>query len=287
MLAIPYFASAVLFLSAFFAVFAPLPLLLVRLQSGRTRGFVAILSNALLVLALGGTASFGSFFLFGVLVAVVLSESLVRARSFEFAGALALFAIGLGLAGFLVGHATLNQISPAADFRQWVSGVADTFVQMSGASPGGLSKEEWIESLLLELPAGIGVFAALIIILNLVMVFRLNPAAVRQDLKLDPFYLLFWRTPEWLVWPTLAFGFGALADIEPITQISWVFLKVLLTLYAMQGISILSFFFQLWKIRAGFRTVGLLLAVVLLVPLIISLGFFDLWFDFRKKFRQS
>ena len=41
------------------------------------------------------------------------------------------------------------------------------------------------------------------------------------------------------------------------------------------------------KVRGAFRGVVYLLAVFFMMPLLLSLGFFDLWFDFRGKFRQS
>jgi hypothetical protein len=47
----------------------------------------------------------------------------------------------------------------------------------------------------------------------------------------------------------------------------------------------LSFFFDLWNIRGFFRAAGYLVSVFVMMPLLLSLGFFDLWFDFRAKFR--
>jgi uncharacterized protein YybS (DUF2232 family) len=60
-----------------------------------------------------------------------------------------------------------------------------------------------------------------------------------------------------------------------------------MAIYAIQGLSILSFFFDVWRLKGVFRALGFVIGVVLMMPLVLSLGFFDLWFDFRSKFRQS
>ena len=63
--------------------------------------------------------------------------------------------------------------------------------------------------------------------------------------------------------------------------------KFLMAIYAIQGLSVLSYFFNLWRVRRIFRILGYLIGVLMMTPLVLSLGFFDLWFDFRSKFRQS
>ena len=63
--------------------------------------------------------------------------------------------------------------------------------------------------------------------------------------------------------------------------------RFLMAIYAIQGLSILSFFFDVWNVRGVFRGLAFLAGVLLMMPLLLSLGFFDLWFDFRSKFRQS
>jgi hypothetical protein len=59
-----------------------------------------------------------------------------------------------------------------------------------------------------------------------------------------------------------------------------------MAVYAIQGLSILSFFFDVWNVRGVFRVLAFLAAIFIMMPLLLSLGFFDLWFDFRSKFRQ-
>ena len=60
-----------------------------------------------------------------------------------------------------------------------------------------------------------------------------------------------------------------------------------MAIYALQGLSVLSFFFEAWNVRGLFRALIMVAGVLFMMPLVLSLGFFDLWFDFRSKIRQS
>jgi hypothetical protein len=90
-----------------------------------------------------------------------------------------------------------------------------------------------------------------------------------------------------MVWPTILAGATLLTDLGVATDVGRNFFKVFMAIYAIQGLGILSFFMTRWRINKFFRTVGYLVAVLVAMPLLLSLGFFDLWFDFRSKFRQS
>ena len=118
-----------------------------------------------------------------------------------------------------------------------------------------------------------------------------------QEIHLDKDKMLqgflstdFWstfKTPEWLIWPTLAFGaLYAFAQNAPY-YIGLNGFKVLMMAYLLQGISILSFILNHYKIQGFARFLIYALSVTLSWPLLLGVGFFDLWFDFRSKFGQS
>jgi hypothetical protein len=58
-----------------------------------------------------------------------------------------------------------------------------------------------------------------------------------------------------------------------------------MAIYALQGLAIVNYLFDVWGLKGFFRPLGYVLTVALLLPLVISLGFFDLWFGFREKFK--
>ncbi len=77
----PFFLSAALFLSGFFAVFSPLPLILQAYRAGFAFWFLALLTNAGLVYWLGGLLSLWLFLIFGISVALALPWVLRPGRS--------------------------------------------------------------------------------------------------------------------------------------------------------------------------------------------------------------
>jgi hypothetical protein len=154
---------------------------------------------------------------------------------------------------------------------------------------GTIDPQEWKDNLLIELPSGIVVFGIILIWANLVTVLRLNAGRIRESLGLDSAFFKRWKAPEILLWPTIVGAalmlFAASGTVGATVGIN--LFKCLMAVYAIQGLSILSFIFDAWHIRGFFRSAAFIMAVFLMMPLVLSLGFFDTWFDFRSKFRQS
>ncbi len=98
-----------------------------------------------------------------------------------------------------------------------------------------------------------------------------------------------WKTPNIMVWIFLAGG-GLI--FVPQTQISSFGINVFLIssfVYLLQGLAIVSFFFQRKNISMFFRWFFYFLIAIqqILMIAIIAVGFFDLWIDFRKYFRND
>ena len=147
--------------------------------------------------------------------------------------------------------------------------------------------DQWKQDLLVEFPSAVGVFALVLVWVNTFILLRANPRGIREHLGLNASYMRLWKAPEWLIWPTILTGFFLLVEWGRASDVSLNIFKFLMAIYTIQGLSILSFFFDLWNVRGVFRIVGFVVGVFLMMPLVLSLGFFDLWFDFRAKFRQS
>jgi len=72
--------------------------------------------------------------------------------------------------------------------------------------------------------------------------------------------------------------------------VSWIGINILkfsLTIYAIQGLSILSSLFSAWRLRRLWRWIAYGLVASVMTPIVLTLGFFDQWFDFRSRFRQT
>lgn len=285
----PFFTSALFFLSGIFAVFAPIPLLILNLRSGRLLGLLAVLTNGALIYYAGGTVSLCAYVVFVTVLSVTLAELLRAKVSVEAAAVTTLFSMFL-VGGALLGwFAHVHHVNAWNEVRSQVSAAVDLLGK--NAPQGALSTpadvEDWKQGVLLEFPSALAVFALVMVWVNLVAVLRINPQGIREKLGLDLTFFKKWRSPQWLVWPTIATGLFLVIDAGRISEVSLNIFKFLMAIYTIQGLSILSFFFDLWNVRGFFRAAGYLVSIFVMMPLLLSLGFFDLWFDFRAKFSQQ
>jgi hypothetical protein len=95
------------------------------------------------------------------------------------------------------------------------------------------------------------------------------------------------KNADWLVWPTLGSWAVVLFADGLASDVALNVFKVLMAAYGLQGLAVLGAVFQAWKIRGIFRIAIYSLVILVMMPLLLSIGFFDQWFDFRAKLRQS
>lgn len=98
-----------------------------------------------------------------------------------------------------------------------------------------------------------------------------------------------WKAPAWLIWIFLASG-GML--LIPYTQVNFAGVNAFLSvsfIYLLQGFAIVSFFFQQKGISPFFRVLFYFFVAIqqILMIAIALLGFFDIWMDFRRFFRNT
>ena len=93
-----------------------------------------------------------------------------------------------------------------------------------------------------------------------------------------------WKSPEVLVWVVIAGGVLLLMPVKFLKIIGLNIVMALIMVYFIQGLSIVAFYFDKRNFPRILRGVlyGLIGVQQLFSLLIIGLGFFDLWIDFRK-----
>ena len=285
----PLFTSAIFFMSGVFAVFAPIPLLFLNFRSGRAWTFFAILTNCAIVYFAGGSVSLSAYAVFVVVLAAALPEFLRAKTSVEASVGLTLISMCLVAATVFGWFAHVHHVNPLAEVRNQLSEAVDYIGKNApqGALSGQAEIDDWKQSVLVEFPSAIAVFALVMVWANLVALLRVNPNGIREKMGLDVSYFKKWRSPQWLVWPTIATGVFLVIDAGRVSDVSLNIFKFLMAIYTIHGLSILSFFFDLWNVRGFFRAVGYLVSIFVMMPLLLSLGFFDLWFDFRAKFKAN
>jgi hypothetical protein len=287
---LPFFLSAVFFVTGFLAVFSPLPILFVHLRQGRKWAWLAALTNGILVGFAGGGFHLAFYFIFAGILGLCLPEFLDKKFSIEKSAVFSMAAMGLGLVLFFSVYSVVFHVNPIHEVKQWFDVFVD-FLNTRFPKFLGITQPEDLvivkRSLMIELPSAIAIFCLTLVWANLVLVLKANPNRLREKLGLEGVFLKKWKTPEFLVWPTIASGFFLVVNVPVVSDIALNIFKFLMAIYAIQGLSILGFLFDIWGIKGIFRMIGYSISIFLMLPLILSLGFFDLWFDFRSKFRQS
>lgn len=287
---LPFFLSAVFFVSGFLAVFSPLPILFLHLREGRKWAWLAAVTNGILVGLAGGLVHLAFYLIFSGILGLCLPEFLNKKFSVEKSAVFSLAAMGSGLILFFLVYAQVFHVNPIHEVSQWFDVFVDFLNTRFPKFFGVSSPEDLVaikRSLMVELPSAVAIFCLALVWANLVLVLKANPNRLREKLGLEGVFLKKWKTPEFLVWPTIASGFFLVVNVPVVSDIALNIFKFLMAIYAIQGLSILGFLFDIWGIKGIFRMIGYSISIFLMLPLILSLGFFDLWFDFRSKFRQS
>ena len=117
-----------------------------------------------------------------------------------------------------------------------------------------------------------------------------KPVLMRRSLFYPNFGPLnVWQAPDYLVWGVIGCGLALFLPNTLIKTIGLNGLLILMSVYFFQGIAIVSFYFNKKKLPRMIRFfLYTLIAVQQLVLLaVIGLGFFDLWFNFRKLDKQT
>lgn len=132
------------------------------------------------------------------------------------------------------------------------------------------------------LPALGIISAALCIWLNLLAARRLF---FSQRLSFPDFGdLAAWKAPDKLVWVVIACGGMLLVPNDEVYYLGLNLLLICLFVYLLQGLAIISFFFRKKNIPLFLRTLFYVLLIFqqFLILLVVAVGLFDLWIDFRK-----
>jgi uncharacterized protein YybS (DUF2232 family) len=140
-----------------------------------------------------------------------------------------------------------------------------------------------VETLLQLLPALVFVSLAVTVLMNVILLCRRFPERRSEWLSIDT--LREWKAPEPMVWGLIACGFALfIPGLEWSKVIAINVLVVIGTCYFAQGLAIIGFFFHKNNVPRFLRglTYMLIFFQQIFTLLVIGLGLFDLWGDFRK-----
>lgn len=297
---VPLFLSAAFYLSVLFAFCAALPIFYAHRRYGRWFALFCCLTNFGIVFFASGPVNASGFLVLGIILGFILSESVerkIRPEKMMVSAVVGLWAVSGCL---LMGYAYRYDVNPIDKLDQFIGRVVEQVGKsveknkLSSSSVSSQELEKFIidpevtkKNILYEMPSAITIFFLCLAVLNFFIAVQMNLAQVRKDYGLPADYFLEWKAPELLVWPSIVAGFFLVIELPVISEIALNVFKVLMAVYAFQGLAIIGCFFRRWNVRNALKPVLYFLSLVILLPMVISLGFFDLWFSFREKIREN
>ncbi|WP_373498166.1 YybS family protein [Desulfococcus sp.] len=286
-----YAATHIPVVGFFFSLLIPVLILFYRLRLGqRAGGIIPVVSGAAMALTLGAASFEMLFFAELMLLGFVMGELFERNLPIE-RTVLLTCAIAIASGGAcLAVYSSFSGISPWA----MVSDYVDRNLQMTLAlyESVGMAEEviravseslEAIHFFLVRILPSLAVSSVLFITwTTLVMV---KPVTRRYGLAYPDFGRLnHWRAPEWLVWGVIGSGILLLFPHNGLRMVGVNGLIILMTVYFFNGIAIVSFFLEKKRLPLFLR-IGIYMFIALqqiALFLVIGIGFFDIWFNFRK-----
>jgi uncharacterized protein YybS (DUF2232 family) len=273
---------------------APFPAVFVGLRHGRGASLMVLLAAAALVAAAFGIQASALYLLQCSVIALLMPELLRRgfgsARTIAWttAGNLVVFLLA-GLAFMLISGQDIQQLAVGeinASLAQAMELYGKSGIKGDDLAAMKHSMVTAANLLIRTYPALMTVTLIAMAGFSLTLVRRFAVLA-ESDLKLGEFNRF--KNPEWLVWLLIAAGFSMLADNPIVTTPALNLLVVLALLYFLQGLAVVSTIIARQG-HAGLLRLGLYLLLLFqpyVSALVVALGIFDLWGDFRTPRKQE
>lgn len=273
------------------ALLLPLPVIFYRIKLGRKTGTIIPVMAIIVMSVIVGAVTFDMLFFYElILLGFVLSECIGGKLSVE---KTILYSVGAVLAAgtaALVVYSNLISIGLFTLVSDYIAKSLDMTLQLYQSM--GIP-EETIQAMSGPMETFqyylIRLLPAMIISLMLFIAW-MNLLLVRSLLKKKNIFspdfgsLNRWKAPEPLVWGAITCGLMLLIPLSQLKIIGFNGLIILMTIYFFQGIAVVSFF--LTKKQSPRLLKIIIYAFIalqhMMLLLVIGLGFFDTWLNFRK-----
>ena len=278
------------------ALFIPLPILFYRLKLGRLLGAcVPLISSLAMGSLIGGMSLDILFFAELLLIGFIIGELFELNFSIEKTMLYTCGSVLLSALIVLLISSTLSGQGIYAIVSQYVAknleltmvlyqsmGMPEDSIQLISRSLDKIQR-----ALVSIIPALVSASTLFIAWTSILLA---KPVLTRRSLSYPNYGpLRLWKAPEYLVWGVIGCGASLFLPWSAINVIAINGLLILMTIYFFQGIAIVSFYFD----KKGFpRIVRIFLYALialqqLILLVVIGLGFFDLWFNFRRLGKQT
>lgn len=281
-------------LGALLLPFVAQPVALFGFKYGIAYGF-GVIVLALSVFGLLGGVELALLYAIFAILAGVLMVSIGRIRAVEYLvafAASAMFVWALAVAHYFFG----SWSALVGDFRAGLTqqfAAATKMQEQLGFSKDSLElvKErmpELIDMTLQILPGLLFITFALIALINILSLRRRFPGRRAEWFALDSFRD--WKGPEALVWGLIACGFSLFFPVPAMARsIAMNLLLLIGACYFAQGLAVIAFFFHKNNVPRFLRGLTYILIVFqqIFTLMVVGLGLFDLWGDFRHRGKDN
>jgi uncharacterized protein YybS (DUF2232 family) len=271
-------------LGVFALLLLPLPVLYFRLKLGRNSGGIIALAGFLVLMVISGGVAFDTLYFAALLMTgLFLGECIERQCGIEktmvitVTGVLALSAAAFGMYAVFqsqgIGEIIQNYIS------QYLALTSDLYTDM------GIEQTQInaLNSAFVAVMPGMFIVSYMTTVwLNVLIIKRL---LARIGIRLKNMENLNrFRAPDRLVWAVIGFGILLALPVGSLKYLGINCLIILMLIYFFQGIAVISFYFQKKQSPTFLKVFcyGLIAVQIYFLILVIGLGFFDNWINFRK-----
>ncbi|NNL43781.1 MAG: DUF2232 domain-containing protein [Desulfobacterales bacterium] len=276
----------------FFCTFlVPLPTLFYRSKFGRKIGIAVPGFTIVTLFIILGRFTFDIFFFIELLViGFILSELIERRLSIEKTFVYACLGVLSSSILFVLFYSNISGIQFGSLVSAYIVknleltlklyrdiGMAEENIQMISSSM------ESFQYVLIRIIPALATASTLFIIWTSLMLAK--PLLKTKNLYYHDFgQLNLWKTPEYIVWIAIACGILLLIPDRAVRLMGINGILILMTIYFFQGMAIVSFHFEQKQFPRLLRffLYSLIAIWQVILLLVVILGFFDIWFNFRK-----
>ena len=217
----------------------------------------------------------------GVLI-LLFNEFDLSGRSLCFAG----LASVTGSMLFLLGAVRILTKRMDTTWQQMLKGPIETFVAQVQSMNSSIQISH--EDILAQVPSGIVILLFVSLSLALLFEGRLQSIAKILPKQRGTAFLNF-KLPDALVWLTILALLLAFLKTEIVEaqQVGTNMLNVIIFLYFLQGMAIVTLFFNHYKLSPVLRTLAYIFIFLQLFVFVSGLGLVDYWVDFRARMLKS
>ncbi len=286
-------ASLIPLLGAFFFILTPLPIIYYYSKTGRIQGFAIFLISLFLVASVltfsDSIANLPFLFITGFL-GLFLSEIFRRNYSIERTVVYPVTAILMLWCSFIV----LQSLSAGEDpwhlVEDYIGRNIQESIQFYAQLDIPADQIDLIKGNFKQITNFLANIFPSLVLVSASFIVWLNILAAREIFQRTGMWypdfgdLSRWKAPEGLIWLLIAAGGILLVPVSLARIVSLNLVIVCMFAYLLQGLSIISFLFKTKNVHRSFRILCyfLIFAQQYLILLLVAVGVFDLWVDFRK-----